>query len=91
ITQADWPGNVRQLRNAADRFVMGLDDYEDPAPNATGTLSERVAAYEKQVIIAELSSRGGSLKDTYEALRISRKSLYEKMQRYGLKREDYKD
>ena len=91
ITQADWPGNVRELRNTADRFVMGLDTYEETSPNETGSLSERVAAYEKQVIMAELSSRGGGLKGTYEALRISRKSLYEKMQRYGLKREDYKD
>ncbi len=91
FAQADWPGNVRELRNAADRFVMGLDTYEETAPNETGSLSERVAAYEKQVITAELSSRGGGLRETYEALRISRKSLYEKMQRYGLKRADYKE
>lgn len=91
LAQSDWPGNVRELRNSADRFVLGLDTYEETTPDETGSLSERVAAYEKRVIIAELSSRGGSLKDTYEELRISRKSLYEKMQRYGLKREDYKD
>lgn len=90
LAQSDWPGNVRELRNAADRFVMGLDSFEETTPDEAGSLSERVAAYERQVLVAELSSRGGSLKDTYEALRISRKSLYEKMQRYGLKQEDYK-
>jgi len=91
LAQSDWPGNVRELRNAADRFVMGLDTYEETSPDEAGSLYERVAAYEKQVITTELISRGGSLKATYEGLRISRKSLYEKMQRYGLKREDYKD
>lgn len=91
LATVDWPGNVRELRNAADRFVMGLDTYEASAPNEGGSLSERMTAYEKQVIESELTSRGGSLKSTYEALRISRKSLYEKMQRYGLKQSDYKD
>ena len=91
LSQADWPGNVRELRNTADRFVMGLDIHEATAPNEAGSLSERMAAYEKQVIESELTSSGGSLKNTYEALRISRKSLYEKMQRYGLKRENYRD
>lgn len=91
LSGTDWPGNVRELRNRADRFVMGLDVFEASSPDEGGSLSERMAAHEKQIIEAELSSTGGSLKHTYEALRISRKSLYEKMQRYGLRRDDYKD
>ncbi len=81
----DWPGNIRQLRNAADRFVLGLGDAEPageegPPPK----LSERMAAYERKIIAAELAAHEGVLKETYEALGLSRKSLYEKMQKYGL-------
>ncbi|SFS10426.1 sigma-54-dependent transcriptional regulator [Yoonia litorea] len=81
-----WPGNVRELRNAADRFVLGLDptDTADAAQSGGQTLAERMAEHEKSLITAALTAQGGSLKKTYEALGLSRKSLYEKMQKYGL-------
>lgn len=84
-----WPGNVRELRNAADRFALGLDLDLGHTP-ATGdgpqTLAERVAEHEKSLIAASLTAHHGSLKDTYEALGLSRKALYEKMQKHGLSR-----
>lgn len=83
----DWPGNVRELRNAADRFVLGLDPVvADDAPN--GTLSARMAIHEKSLIMAALTANAGSLKQTYEALGLSRKALYEKMQKHGLSKAD---
>jgi len=48
-----------------------------------------VAAHEKALIAASLTAHGGSLKETYEALGLSRKALYEKMQKYGLSREAF--
>ena len=85
----DWPGNVRELRNAADRFVLGLDP-SGTAPDDEGdqTLAARMAAHEKSLIMAALTAQGGSLKQTYEALGLSRKALYEKMQKYGLSKTD---
>jgi two-component system C4-dicarboxylate transport response regulator DctD len=85
----DWPGNVRELRNVADRFVIGLGtEFEPPAAKAgnghDATLPDRMAAYEKSVIAAALSRNEGRIKPVYEELGISRKSLYEKMKRYGL-------
>ena len=38
---------------------------------------------------ARLTAHGGSLKETYEALGLSRKALYEKMQKYGLSRDAF--
>lgn len=84
-----WPGNVRELRNAADRFALGLDLDLGRAPivgNAAQTLAEQVAEHEKSLIAASLTAHGGSLKNTYEALGLSRKALYEKMQKHGLTR-----
>lgn len=86
IAERNWPGNVRELRNAADRLVLGLDPKpeETPAPAERQRLADKVAAYERGVIASALAAHGGSLRPVYEQLGISRKTLYEKMQRYGL-------
>ena len=88
IARRDWPGNVRELRNAADRYVLGLgldgSDGPDGGDTASGRLADRVAAFERSVIAGALTAHGGSLKPVYETLGISRKTLYEKMQRHGL-------
>jgi two-component system C4-dicarboxylate transport response regulator DctD len=49
-----------------------------------------MAAHEKALISAALTAHSGSLKATYEALGLSRKALYEKMQKHGLDRSDYR-
>ncbi|MFD0859945.1 sigma-54-dependent transcriptional regulator [Roseovarius aquimarinus] len=87
----DWSGNVRELRNAADRFVLGLPAEAPSAEEgaATGPLPAQVAAHERALIAAALSAHGGALRPTYEALGISRKALYEKMQKHGLDRESF--
>lgn len=93
VARRDWPGNVRELRNAADRYVLGLGLEEDlPAPPASeGRLADSVAAFERSIIAGALHANGGHLKPVYEALGISRKTLYEKMQRYGLDRRDHRN
>ncbi len=88
IAARPWPGNVRELRNAADRLVLGLDPVpEESAPAAVRQrLADKVAAYERGVLASAISAHGGNLKPVYEQLGISRKTLYEKMQKYGLAR-----
>ncbi|MEH0070415.1 sigma 54-interacting transcriptional regulator [Pannonibacter sp. Pt2-lr] len=83
----EWAGNVRELRNVADRFVLGLEGMDDAVVPGSDNLFARVAEYEKSLIQAELKRQGGSVKATYEALGLSRKALYEKMRKYGLARE----
>jgi two-component system C4-dicarboxylate transport response regulator DctD len=87
VARRNWPGNVRELRNAADRYVLGLGlscAEEVPSGDGPSRLADRVADFEKGVISGALLVHGGSLKPVYESLGISRKTLYEKMQRYGL-------
>ncbi|MBO6637780.1 MAG: sigma-54-dependent Fis family transcriptional regulator [Roseitalea sp.] len=92
VSARAWPGNVRELRNAADRFALGLDlaigdsAASMAADDGTANLADKVADYERALIAASLTANGGSLKGTYEALGLSRKALYEKMQKYGLDR-----
>lgn len=88
LTAEDWPGNVRELRNRAERFVLGLDRPEaSPAADLPGMrLAERVAEFERGLIAGAIAAHGGRLRAVYESLGISRKTLYEKMQKFGLDR-----
>lgn len=88
IAALDWPGNARELRNAAERFVLGLPDFAE-ASASSATLPDRMADHERALIAASLTAHGGRLKETYETLGISRKALYEKMVRYGLERDSF--
>jgi two-component system, NtrC family, C4-dicarboxylate transport response regulator DctD len=87
LASRDWPGHVRELRNAAERYALGLEQPPDPAVSFTSdSLAQRMAAHEKALISATLAAHGGSVKATYEALGLSRKALYEKMQKHDLDR-----
>lgn len=90
----DWPGNVRELRNAAERYVLlgklaQLGDSE-PSQKLPTHLVEQVAEFEKSVIEQALIECGGRINETMERLNVPRKTLYDKMQRYGLDKELYK-
>lgn len=87
----DWPGNIRELKNAALRFALGQSlglNGDAPADRQNAQmlrpLPDQIAAFEKSVIRASLERNGYKLKQTYEALGISRKTLYEKMRRHNL-------
>lgn len=88
LVARDWPGNVRELRNAADRFALGLGEgmVQDGPP---GRLAERVGDFERREIEAALSAHRGNLKPVYESLGLSRKTLWEKMQKYGLDKSQF--
>lgn len=88
-----WPGNVRELQNTALRYALGLGLEIDGRAVAEGepesrltatTLADQLAHHERKIVADTLAITGHSLKATYEALGISRKTLYEKMRRYGL-------
>ncbi len=86
-----WPGNVRELQNAALQFVLGatIDALQGQKLEICNTipsssLSQRMAEMEKQLLASELERQNGNLKATYEALGISRKTLYDKLRKHGL-------
>ena len=89
-----WPGNVRELRNAVEKMCVlsptgeiGVDDVPDEmkrdgAPSAItlGTLEET----EKAKILAVLEEVGGNRTKAAERLGISRRTIYRKLEEYGL-------
>ncbi len=88
----EWPGNVRELKAAAERGVLGLDRIGvAPRPQAgqtdAVTLPERVARFEAEAIAEALRQTGGSTAEAAARLGLPRRTLNEKISRYGL-RED---
>ncbi|GGE16054.1 two-component system, NtrC family, C4-dicarboxylate transport response regulator DctD [Gemmobacter megaterium] len=89
-----WPGNLPQLQAAAERHVLGLrdDSGRGPMPSATPDdrlpLPRRVAVFEAQVIAEALARCGGSSAAAAELLGVPRRTLNEKIARYGLREGD---
>jgi two-component system C4-dicarboxylate transport response regulator DctD len=90
LAARDWPGNVRELRNLSERYALGLEGDEDIPPEGA-RLAERVAEFERGLIAGAIAAHGGRLRPVYETLGISRKTLYEKMQKHGLDRRMIRD
>lgn len=89
----DWPGNVRELRNAAERFVLlgQLSQLDGSAQDTQEVgLAQQVAEFEKSIIEQALNQYSGRIKETMEHLQLPRKTLYDKMQKHGLDKNNYK-
>ena len=84
-----WPGNARELRGAAERFVLGLGATGtiDSAPvDAVGdTLAERLAAFEAREIRAALDQCRGNTERAAQLLGIPRRTLNDKMKRLDIR------
>jgi DNA-binding NtrC family response regulator len=93
IRAHDWPGNGRELRArlmraveaAASGMVMTSDLFPDrAAQEAMLPLSEVRDAAEKAQIVAALDRTQGQMGEAARLLRVSRTTLWEKMQKLGL-------
>ncbi len=87
-----WPGNVRELKARAERDALGIAwDVEeptasDPAATAGGdTLTDAVRAFEIARIREALDAVGGDVRAAAQRLGIPRRTLSEKIARFGLR------
>ena len=69
------------------RFAMGLSE---PVPTAEAGLAEQLAQVERTLLVAALERAGGRAAQAAEALKLPRKTFYDKLARHGLRPEDYK-
>ncbi|MBI3183887.1 MAG: sigma-54-dependent Fis family transcriptional regulator [Myxococcales bacterium] len=93
----DWPGNIRELRNAVERAVILCDGElitrEHLPPDMAGRGPERqtfrlpygltLDLVEKEYILGSLQRNGGNKARTAEILGVSEKTLYNKLNRYA--------
>lgn len=95
INRQDWPGNVRELKNYAKRLCVyrGSGDTSlTGCPKASAgqlkpaaaSLREAMEEAEKKHIIEILRQHSGQITVTHKALNISRKSLYDKINKYKI-------
>lgn len=98
LGQHDWPGNVRELRNAIERAmvtckgdVISLDDLSASGSGLATTASDTassehgaLAESEKREIIRVLTHFKGHRQKAAKYLGINRKTLREKIRRYGI-------
>ena len=83
----DWPGNTRGLRNAAMRYVLGL---ETPTKSEGLGLAQKMAQVERSLIIEALVQHGGNASATAQALQLPRKTFYDKLAKHGIKTGAYR-
>ena len=104
LLQAPWPGNVRQLVNIAERAVLQnrrgsgsiasllMADNEAAGPTLTTEgkpLKDYVEAFERMLIDNTMRRHKGSIVAVMDELCLPRRTLNEKMAKYGLQRQDY--
>ena len=104
LLQAPWPGNVRQLVNIAERAVLQnrrgsgsiasllMADNEAAGPTLTTEgkpLKDYVEAFERMLIDNTMRRHKGSIVAVMDELCLPRRTLNEKMAKYGLSRGDY--
>jgi two-component system C4-dicarboxylate transport response regulator DctD len=88
-----WLGNVRELRNAADRLVLGLPFGEAGAHAScppTRSLDEQLAMFERHLIEEALARSGGRAVIASERLGLPKKTLYDKMKRLGISTDEFR-
>ncbi|MGC9971679.1 MAG: sigma-54 dependent transcriptional regulator [Bryobacteraceae bacterium] len=89
-----WPGNVRELRNVVERLLLLSDSRVDrdavelalPAAGrgSGGALAERVEAFEREAVLAELERHNYQMTETAKALGLERSHLYKKCQQLSI-------
>ncbi|HGS5146458.1 TPA: sigma-54-dependent transcriptional regulator [Vibrio parahaemolyticus] len=97
-----WPGNVRELRNVAMRFA--LDDtvsvMEILSSRPSSTTEDTQAGvplmiqlhnFERKVLHDSLVRHQGRINEVMQELDLPRRTLNQKMQKFGLNRSDYTD
>ncbi len=104
LLQAPWPGNVRQLITIAERTVLQsrradgalmsliMADNEaagDMLTTEGKPLKEHVELFERILIDNTMRRHKGAIATVMEELGLPRRTLNEKMAKYGLVRADY--
>ncbi|HEU4958863.1 MAG TPA: sigma-54 dependent transcriptional regulator [Sphingomonas sp.] len=90
LIEHHWPGNVRELRSFAIRCVLGGPDAAPRESSGPVSLADRVAAFEEALIRDALAASCGSIPAAMEALGVPRKTLYDKLKRYGIVPADFR-
>lgn len=100
LEQREWRGNIRELRNVLERAAINLAEgktlIESLTPESgippgrvhnrlSHGLASAVAEAERKIILQALNEAGGNRSEAARQLRIDRATLYNKLEKLGLK------
>ncbi|MGH1428221.1 MAG: sigma-54-dependent transcriptional regulator [Arenicella sp.] len=98
LLSRQYSGNVRELRNMAESYVLigaksifGKNEDDDSDNEERLTLHTQMNTYEAMIIRKSLLDNQGKLNLVRDELGLARKTLYEKMRKYDLQKEDFKN
>ena len=82
----NWPGNIRELKAAAERFVLGLPPLcQQAIPQAESiVLKERLRRIERSLIHECLHRHGHRIDEVVHELGIPRRTLYHRLKQLKL-------
>ncbi|SDQ15481.1 sigma-54 dependent transcriptional regulator [Brevundimonas sp. 374] len=89
LVEADWPGNIRELAHFAERVALSLDDNTRASDDSL-SLPDRVNRFEGELLRDALQSHRGDISAVLAEMQVPRKTLYDKLQRHGLKPADFR-
>lgn len=104
LLEYSWPGNLRELKNCVERAcilaqsrVLDAESFFEEGVNllpsgvAAPTLAEHMARIERDYLTRALARYGNHMGNTALELGISRKNLWEKMRKLGMKEDSADD
>ncbi len=96
LTAYDWPGNIRQLENVVERLVLlsrgeetpleSLPDFLQPERPPVGGRPGLMDEAERRAIETAWGRHRGNVSAMARMLGISRKTMYVKLRKYGLRK-----
>lgn len=94
FSRYNWPGNIRELRNVVERAVVvtkgsQVQPEDISFPFQLGQINsggESLEEVEKKHILKILEQTKGNIAQAAEILKVSRLTIYNKIEKYNLKR-----
>ena len=82
LEERDWSENLLELRAFANEFL-------ESQTTESKTLAQKLDDYERGVLEETLRKHNGKAAQVAEVLGLPRKTLYDRLARYGLRPRDY--
>ncbi|MBI9055924.1 MAG: sigma-54-dependent Fis family transcriptional regulator [Bacteroidales bacterium] len=85
----NWPGNIRELQHLVEKFIilgnidLNKNDTQKKIIAISETESLNIDEHEKMLIYKALEKTGWKYQETAQELGIARRTLYNKMKKYG--------
>ena len=91
-----WPGNIRELRNVVERYIILGDKYDDNDASESATVTKNVISlplknarkvFEKNYILSQLERFDGNISKTANFIGMERSALHRKLKQLEINEE----